>query len=180
MLIDEFLPEYDFSEVHEIAVNADPETVYRVRDEVDFTGSWIIRWLFRLRGLSTEKVTLKSLQSSRFERLGEVENKEIVLGLAGRFWTPSGGLKKIDAESFKTFDEPGHAKAVWNFSIEPEGKQTRLTTETRIKCLDDESWASFGRYWMLVGPFSGLIRKEMLKLIKAKAEEAAKGPAFTA
>lgn len=180
MLIDEFLREYDFSEVHEIAVNADPETVYRVRDEVDFTGSWMVRWLFRLRGLSTEKVTLKSLQSSRFERLGEVENKEIVLGLAGRFWTPTGGLKKIDAESFKTFNEPGHAKAVWNFSIEPDRKQTRLATETRIKCLDDESRASFGRYWIFIGPFSGLIRVEMLKLIKAKAEAAAEESAAAA
>lgn len=174
MLIDEFLPEYDFGAVHEIVVNADPETVYRVSDEVDLTGSWLVRWLLRLRGLSGTNVTLKSLQNSRFERLGEVENKEMLLGLAGRFWTPTGGLKKVDADTFKAFDEPGHAKAVWNFSIEPEGKRTRLTTETRIKCLDDSSRASFGRYWMFIGPFSGLIRKEMLKLIKAKAEESAK------
>jgi hypothetical protein len=45
-----------------------------------------------------------------------------------------------------------------------------LTTETRIKCLDNESRRSFGFYWMFIQPFSGLIRMEMLRAIKRKAE----------
>ena len=173
MLIDDFLPDFDFVETHEVSISAGAAQIYRAAHEVDFAESFIIRWLFRLRGLSTENVTLRSLQKTRFEILGEMPGSEILLGLVGRFWTPFGDLKKIDADSFKKFETPGYAKAVWNFSLSPEQNATRLTTETRIKCTDVESKKSFGFYWTFIGPFSGLIRMEMLKLIKSKAEATA-------
>ena len=155
---------------HDIAIRANAGNVYRALNEVDFSKSLIVRWLFRLRGLPTEKITLRSLRKLRFETLGETFDKELLLGLAGRFWTIGGDLKKIDAESFKKFDEAGYAKTVWNFSLDEANGQTNLKTETRIKCLDLESRRSFGRYWMFIRPFSGLIRKEMLKLVKLRAE----------
>ena len=170
MLIDEFLSEYDFVETHGISIDAGPADIYRAANETDFAESFIIRWLFRLRGLSTEGVTLASLKTSRFEILGETLDREIVLGIVGRFWTPKGDLKKIDAESFKKFDTAGYAKAVWNFALRSDGEATRLTTETRIRCLDADSRRSFGFYWLFVRPFSGLIRMEMLRAIKRKAE----------
>lgn len=170
MLIDEFLSEYDFIETHGISIRAGAADIYRAANEVDFSESFIIRWLFRLRGLSSENVTLQSLKRSRFEVLGETLNKEMVLGIVGRFWTLQGDLKKINAESFKRFETVGYAKAVWNFSLLPDGAETRLTTETRIKCLDPESRRRFGFYWMFIQPFSGLIRMEMLRSIKRRAE----------
>lgn len=172
MLIDEFLPEHDFVETHDIMVHAMPADIYRAANETDFSESFIIRWLFRLRGMSASNVTLRSLKRSRFELLGETLNKEMVIGLVGRFWTIGGSLQEIDADSFKRFETPGYAKAVWNFSLLAEGANTRLTTETRIKCLDDDSRRSFGRYWTFIQPFSGLIRMEMLKTIKRHAEGA--------
>lgn len=170
MLIDEFLPEFDFDETHNLAIRASAESVYRVLNEVDFSESWLIRWLFRLRGLPAESVTLKEMRKLRFETLGETVNQEILLGLAGRFWTPNGDLKKIDARNFRGFNEAGYAKAVWNFSLDETDGDTNLTTETRIKCLDTASRRSFGFYWTFIRPFSGLIRKEMLRTIKRKAE----------
>ncbi len=170
MLIDDFLAEFDFVETHDILISARAAEIYRAAHEVDFADSFIIRWLFRLRGMSTANVTLRSLSGSRFEMLGEILNKELVIGLVGKFWTSGGGLKKIDAESFKRFATPGFAKAVWNFSLDADGDKTRLTTETRIKCLGNDTKRSFGRYWMFIQPFSGLIRMEMLKAIKRKAE----------
>lgn len=170
MLIDEFLPEHDFIETHEISIRSDAANIYRVANEIDFSESRIIRWLFRLRGMTAEDLTLKALRRSRFETLGETLNKELVLGLVGKFWTVRGDLKKIDQESFKMFDTAGYAKAVWNFSLAADGPDTRLTTETRIKCLDDESRKRFGFYWTFIQPFSGLIRMEMLRAIKRRAE----------
>lgn len=179
MLIDEFLPEYDFVETHEISIHAAATDIYRAANEVDFSESLVIRVLFFLRGLSTEKVTLESLRSSRFEILGETPGREILLGLTGRFWTLNGDMKKIDPESFKKFNLAGYAKAVWNFALQPEGSAVRLTTETRVKCTDAASRSRFGFYWTIVRPFSGLIRMEMLRLIKSKAETgAAKGIAI--
>lgn len=172
MLIDEFLPEHDFIETHGISIHAKAADIYRVANEIDFSESAIIRWLMRLRGMSVGNLTLRKLGGSKFQMLGETLNKEMVIGLVGRFWTIAGSLQKIDAENFKAFDKSGFAKAVWNFSLDADGENTRLTTETRIKCLDDESRRSFGRYWMFIRPFSGLIRMEMLRTIKRKAESA--------
>ncbi len=170
MLIDEFLPEYDFNEVHDIGICANPERVYSAVNELDFSESFIVRWLLRLRGMSGENVTIRNLRSFKFETLGEMVNRELLIGLAGRFWIPWGDLQKIDAGNFREFEKKGFAKAVWNFSLVPAGRGTKLTTETRIKCLDDESRASFGRYWMFIRPFSGLIRMEMLRMIKRHSE----------
>ena len=95
---------------------------------------------------------------------------ELLIGLAGKFWTLTGHLQKINSGNFREFDKKGFAKAVWNFSVDESGNETRLTTETRIRCLDDASRRSFGFYWTFIQPFSGLIRNEMLKIVKKKAE----------
>ena len=175
MLIDEFLPVYDFSERHETKIRASAKKVYAAIDSTDFTGSWIIWGLLTLRGLgfgnSSEKRTLRDMIKDRFTILGEKPDKEILLGLAGKFWTLTGSLQKVDAGNFKEFNKAGFAKAVWNFSLAETGGETLLKTETRIQCLDEESRQSFALYWTVVKPFSGLIRAEMLRLIKEKAED---------
>ncbi len=170
MLIDEFLADHDFVETHDIIISAGADDIYRAANEIDFSDSFIIRCLMRLRGMSGGSIRLRDLNRYKFEMLGQTLNKEMVIGLIGKFWTFGGGLQKIDAESFKKFDTAGFAKAVWNFSLDADGGKTRLTTETRIKCLDEDSRRSFGRYWMFIQPFSGLIRMEMLRTIKRKAE----------
>jgi hypothetical protein len=174
MLIDDFLPVYDFSETHEITVRASAEKVYTAVNSTNLTDSWLIWGLFALRGLgwsqSSSSLTLRDMTKSRFTVLDENPNDEILLGLAGKFWTLTGHLQKIDADNFKEFKKPGFAKAVWNFSVDETGGETLLKTETRIQCLDQSSRKSFALYWTLVEPFSGLIRQEMLRLIKEKAE----------
>ncbi len=170
MLIDGFLPEYDYAETHGIKIYAPAKTVFATLNEVDLCDSKIIRLLFRLRGLPSHKLKFEDLRKSNFEVLGIEENKEFLLGLIGKFWTIGGGLKKINADTFRKFDEKGFAKAVWDFSLAENGRETYLQTETRIKCLDGQSRRSFGFYWTFIQPFSGLIRREILKIIKRKAE----------
>ena len=43
-------------------------------------------------------------------------------------------------------------------------------TETRVYCLDEVSRKRFKLYWMLIRPFSGLIRREILQAVKRNAE----------
>jgi len=171
MLIDLFLLEYDFSETHDIRILGTAENVFRALNTVDLCESAVVRWLFRLRGLPTRGTTLREMKRLRFEVLGEKENRELLLGLAGRFWTIRGDLRQINSSNFREFDERGFAKAVWDFSLVEEAGETRLITETRIKCLDAESRKKFGFYWTLIQPFSALIRKELLKAIKQRAEK---------
>ena len=174
MLIDEFLNAYDFSERHETKIRASAERVFEAVSTAELTDSWLIRGLFALRGLGwsnrSKKLTLREMTKSGFAILGEKPNEEILLGLAGKFWTPTGKLQKVDAGNFKQFSEKGFAKAVWNFSLDEIKGETLLKTETRIRCLDEDSRQSFALYWTVIKPFSGLIRQEMLRIIKDKAE----------
>ncbi|MDQ3801932.1 MAG: hypothetical protein M3384_21115 [Acidobacteriota bacterium] len=186
MLIEEFLPSYDFDEKHETNVRAPAAKVYAALDALDFNESAIIRGLFGLRGLafkdgcggsgsgSGAALTLRDMTKFDFVVLGEKPNEEILLGLAGKFWTLSGDLQKLKAEEFSAFDKQGYAKAAWNFTLVESGKaETCLRTETRIRCFGEASRSRFGFYWLFIQPFSGWIRREMLRLVKQKAEAAA-------
>lgn len=179
MLIDDFMPVWDFSEKHETVIRASVEDVSRALHTADFSESFIVRWLLKLRGMSGENVTLASLKDTKFRILAEKENEEVVIGLAGKFWTPTGAMQDVDAGNFREFDKPGFAKAAWNFTVHSvndkqpvtnSDPETRVTTETRIQCMDDKSRGSFGFYWTFIQPFSGWIRNEMLAVVKRKAE----------
>lgn len=166
MLIDDFLPVYDVMELHSREIQAPLESVFTVVRRLDLRRSSMIRWLFRLRGLPPSSLTIEGLLKMGFIRLGETPNQEILLGLAGRFWTRNGDLQVLDAADFKTFEKPGYAKAAWNFVLSPQGQSgTHLVTETRVLCLDEKSRRNFLRYWLLVGPASGWIRKAILRVI---------------
>jgi hypothetical protein len=45
----------------------------------------------------------------------------------------------------------------------------RLTTETRVAAVDDAARRSFRVYWLVVGPFSAVIRKRWLAAIAKRA-----------
>jgi len=184
MLIDDFFPVYDATERHQIDIAAAPAQVYMAARVLDLSDSILIRSLFALRGLpalfsSRPKrghglgLNLQGLLRSGFVLLGEMPQQEIVLGLAGKFWTTSGCLQRLNAAEFQTFSAPGFAKAAWNFSLEPQANgATRLRTETRVLCLDAASRRRFRFYWFFIRPFSGLIRREALRAIKQKIESA--------
>ena len=174
MLIDDFMLNHDFSEKHEIDIRATAEKVYEAVNSVNLADSWVIWGLLSLRGLgrsSGKTLTLRDMTKEGFAILDEKPNEEILLGLAGKFWSATGCLQEINAENFRAFDKKGFAKAAWNFVLtETGGNEIRLTTETRVQCLDKESQANFRFYWRFIKPFSGWIRNEMLRLIKEKAE----------
>jgi hypothetical protein len=180
-LIDEFMPVYDVSEYHETPIRAPIERVYATLRTEDLGDSRVVRLLLRLRSLPavltnrraerTPALNLDAILKGGFVLLGERPPNEIALGLAGRFWALSGGRCRLNAEEFRSFDLPGYAKAVWNFSLVEESDEvTRLATETRVQCLDDSSRRRFRIYWALIAPFSGLIRHEVLRAIRRRAE----------
>jgi hypothetical protein len=170
--LDQFAPRYDVAARHQTKVYAPAKNVYAAIRKLDLSCSAIVRTLFRLRGMFLECLTLDGLLKMGFVLLAEAPDRELVLGLVGRFWLLSGELQAVDANSFRSFDEEGYAKAVWNFSLEPLGENvTQLTTETRVTCLDSASRRSFKFYWSFVKPFSGVVRKETLRLIKQAAEQ---------
>jgi hypothetical protein len=173
MLIDDFLPQYDVCERHQTKVHAPVDDVYIAVRRLDISQAKLSMFLFRLRGLSAPSCfTLDDFLKMRFILLGEKSNEELLLGLVGRFWTPSGKLRRLDSEGFCNFNEKGYAKAAWNFSLSKlPGGTVLLATETRVYCTDEVSRRRFKLYWLFVSHFSGLIRREVLQTVKRNAEK---------
>jgi len=172
-LIDEYLPLFHFSETHATEVNAPANVVYSSVLACDLSRSSIVRFLFHLRRLPNSEMTIEGLQQIGFRSLAKREDREIVFGLIGIFWTFSAKILPFRPEEFVSFDVKGYAKAAGNLLAVPiTSHRTRLITETRVQCTSPWSRFRFALYWSLIRPFSGLIRREWLRLIKQHAENA--------
>src|SRR5713226_8861728 len=148
MLIDSFAPSPDAVEAHHIAIAAPPDVVYRALWTADLGRSPIIKLLLALRSLPdfathpgrtlprNQPITLETLIDSGFGVLAEQPGKEIVLGVSGRFWRPTGNLSTFNRADFDAPVPAGLARAVWNFHVEAVNGPTTLVTETRITCGD--------------------------------------------
>ena len=174
VLSEHFKPAYDVVMHHAVSVPAPAPAVWSALHSADFASAWYVRALLILRGLrrpaQRDRLTLDRVVRGVFIPVGEREGSEIALGLVGRFWTASGGRVTVTPEDFKRFATPGYARAVWTFIIEPVGPETtRLTTETRVACVDAASRRRFRLYWLVVRPFSGLIRRAMLAAVAREA-----------
>jgi hypothetical protein len=185
VLIDRFLPDYDVIEHHAVDVNAPVDAAYRAVKELDLARSPVVLALLFARGLPhlftgavkpKRRLRLDDLVDSGFFVLGEEPDRELVLGIVGKFWQLSSGVHRIVPGEFTTFDEPGFAKGAWNFLVsEREDGGSTVVTETRVASTDDEARRQFSRYWWLIGRFSALIRRVMLRNIKREAESAKVG-----
>jgi hypothetical protein len=163
------LPHCDFFERHTILVRASRERVYDAIFSADLTDSFVVRGLLFLRGMGLRRARKIREFASGFRIVGEDRPTEIVLAIEGSFWKVTSLPHGIDAEDFRHQVPAGMARAAWNFTTERQGDKTLLATETRVLCADD-AMPKFRLYWMLIRPFSGIIRIMMLRAIRREAE----------
>ncbi len=71
MLIDDFMPNFEFGDSQKTDVKASPEAAFRAVKTFDMTESTTIRWLFKMRGIPTNNLTLRDLERVNFKVLGE-------------------------------------------------------------------------------------------------------------
>lgn len=175
-LLDDFLPDYEFSEQHQLGIHAPSERIDRAVRTVSLTDMplarvlWAVRRLGRPYGDAARPFVDGALENAVV--LDDVPGEGIVLGLTGQFWRLRGGDKGIrarTAEEFLAYTRPDACKAVIDFRIGP----SLLSTETRVHVPDPLSRRTFGRYWLVVRPFSGLIRIMFLRAARQRAEAAA-------
>lgn len=136
--LDGHLPEFDVNEVHDISLAVPPETALQRVLALPVAPDRLVRALFRIRGLDGA-----SLPIERFtvEVLGleMVERTPTVAVAAGRL-----GQLRV-AIMFQAQSRPANG--------------SRLVTETRVADAD----IAFRLYWLIVGPFSALIRRRWLR-----------------
>ncbi|MFQ5631279.1 MAG: hypothetical protein ACE5I1_21105 [bacterium] len=174
MRLNHYLPEFDYNEIHNTTIGAPPAVVYPLVRHLDFNASLITRILFKLRGLPANDLSLDAmLCSNGFSILEELPEKEIVIGgMANSKVKP---VPIENGEQFMHFNERNGLKIAWNFAlIEAETGHTKVSTETRVRCLGKTTKRKFAIYWFFIRPFSGLIRREMLRILRKQVNDKTK------
>jgi hypothetical protein len=154
--LDAFLPAYEFSTRHAVAVAVDPAQADRAMREVTFKEVPLVRVLLLARGIGMRRGedTVLASMVPRATVLEDVPGEGVVLTLSGQFWRLRGRGPEAPAT------------AVIDFRALPGS----LATETRVHVPDPVSRRKFGHYWRIVRPFSGLIRMVVLRAAKRRAE----------
>jgi hypothetical protein len=177
--IDEWLPQYQVSASYSLLVRASDEKTFAALKHANFSDLPIVRGLMRIRGYRIGGGRVPEAEAPdgvrrSFLDLAVVPKREVVLGIVGRFWRLDGGIVRVlTPAEFADFQRDGYAKAVWNFLLAPADGGTQLSTETRVQTFGRAATVKFRTYWLLVSPFSGLIRKAMLREAKRIAEQPA-------
>jgi hypothetical protein len=174
-LLDQVLPQFDFSSRHERRVAAPPERVAQAIVAFRLRGRASL--LARIRGLHIPSGPIRdALVGSGFTILAERPGREMVAGTTGQFWAlreQAHMEAPPDLQAFRVFDRPGWAQGAISILIEPlENGSTNVTTETRVRCVDDAARRRFAIYWLLIKVFSGWLRRDFLRTIARIAEGA--------
>ena len=189
LLLDHLLPSYDVAVAHAQVFRVPPAECFRAASEVDLFQAPLVRALLELRGLpqrlagilsrgggaappepSRATFRLKDMVGLGWTLLGETAGSEMVLGQVSRPWeaTATSADSLMTPERFVAFDRPGFAKIATSLRVDPYGNRfCILTMETRVAVTDDASRLRFRRYWLLVGPFSDLIRRTTIRRLAA-------------
>lgn len=181
-LIDDCLPQYDFSITHARIYPASPDACYEAALRIDLLRDPVVRTLLTLRALPHRllggramgrEVPTRTFGLSdmigpplNWALLGEKPGEELTVGQISRPWKSAELPRTPPATpvAFAAFHEPGYAKIVFALHVMPYGHGASVVTmETRLALTDAASLKRFARYWRVVGPFSDLIRRIALR-----------------
>jgi len=180
--LDQWMPEWQFSEFHEKRVHASPEQVYAAIQQVTANEIFLFRTLTWIRNplgpVSSEenilnapgdKPILQVAQQSGFRLLAEDAPREVVLGTRV---VHDGVTSAKDAAGLRALlTKPGNALAAINFRVQDEGNGwCHVTTETRVFATSRGARLRFALYWRVIYPGSSLLRYTWLNAIARRAE----------
>jgi hypothetical protein len=180
--LDAFLPEYHFEERHELRIQAPPDRVVAALRQITFDDIGVMNTLGRIRnaamglGVAQPKsnplagvsvIAMMSRGRTGFFPL-ELGDRELVFGMAGRPW--ANAAVRLAPDRFREWMPPGNVKIAFNFAAEDAGGGwSRVWTETRVQATDSDARRTMARYWRLIYPGSGMIRRSMLDAVRRKA-----------
>jgi hypothetical protein len=185
-LLDKLMPFFEFQDSIWVHVEATPRQIFRALDEVttaDMPLAWAMGVLRYLPAMLTGKLKFnlpgdepfaKQLLSSGNTVLGKDPEREIVIGMLGKFHqlTDQALVPFKDAVEFADFNDPAYQKLAMSIRVEPDEPASGYTLllEHRTHALSDESERQFGRYWLAIKPGGALVSKLLLNAVKQRAE----------
>jgi hypothetical protein len=133
--LDDWLLRYEHREYHERRIERSPEEALEAALEAHAEPDWIVRTLFRLRGV-------------------DAHGKSV-----GQFFAPPWAERlERTATSFVARLNEQRIEVVFDLRARPADGGSILSTETRVA----GGGLRFRAYWLVVRPFSGLIRRRWL------------------
>ena len=182
-LLDRFMPVYDVVERHHIRVAAPADVTFSAACEIDMQQSPIIRAIFRARevilGSEPDPAArphglLAWAKSLGWGVLAETPDREIVMGAVTQPWAANVVFRSLPPDAFAAFNEPGFVKIAWTLRADAIGAtESVFRTETRAFATDATARTRFRRYWSLLSPGIIVIRRMMLRPLRAEAERRA-------
>jgi len=154
--LDEALPRFDVNEVHSISLACGAEEAVRRALAAPAAPDRLTAALFRARGLRPGTTIEELFDRTGFETIARSPT-DVVFAASGTPWRLSGGLRPFAAS------DPGTVRVATDIRAVAVAGGCVLSTETRVRAVDDAALRAFRRYWFLVGPFSGLIRRRWLR-----------------
>ena len=184
-LIDRFLPAYEVRERHEAAVAAPVDRTFAAARELDLGHAPLVRGIFTARQLfmggraaptpTRPRPFVDEAIALGWRLLAERPGRQLVFGAVTQPWYADVAFRGLDPEQFTAFAEPGYVKIVWTIEADPLGTDRSLfRTETRVATTDAAARARFRRYWAVVRPGIVMIRLEMLRQVRRRAERLAR------
>lgn len=163
---------------HRRLFDAPVAVVWQALTAVDMRDSLVVRGLLTMRGMRPRRpLTLAGLGGSDFRLLSTTPPTDaaprgsIVMGLIAKPWRFKGAIHRDPVDDINAFTTPGFAVVTWSYAVEPADGGSAVMTRTAVRCTDDLSRRRFLRYWRVVGPFSGVIRRESLRLLHRRVEQ---------
>jgi hypothetical protein len=158
------------TERHERLVPASPERAVEIALEMPTGGDRVVGTLSRLRGMKRPEGSMEDFFKANGFVFLKREPREVVVGI-GSSARLFGARLLEDPAAWHGWDQPNSIKAAANFLAEPAGEgRSRLSTETWVEATDDAARRRFRLYWLVVGPFSALIRRRWLASVAKLAE----------
>lgn len=178
--LDEIMPRYQFSERHSIRIHASVEKVMQAVRQSSFGDMRSLAMLLKVRAAA---LRTKSQETGAFSSDKQILDAFVasgyVLGGSGHELLVAGGadlrakrpLELRTLQQFADSREQGAVKMAFDFDARDAGDGwSTLTTETRVLALADDSGQGMARYWRLIVPGSGLLRRQWLDGIRRRAE----------
>jgi len=148
--IDDWLPEFDVVERHDAAVPAPPGRALELLLGSPAAPDRTVAALLRARGMPARGRTIEEFfGGEQFRQLGRGPTE----------WAAA--------------LERSGLKIAIDFRAEPIPGGSRLSTETRVKATNERARRRFRLYWLVIGPFSALIRRRWLAAATASAKRSA-------
>ena len=178
-LLDRILPRHDFRGVEQVTIDASPREVLDALRSLTLgdlhATTRLARFpagLMTLFGHANADQTL--LDASNAIHLGEIPDRELVIGFVGTLHGP-GNQRLVnlpDLFTYTRFNDPAYEKLALSFQILASfNGRTTLVADQRILALSPAARRRFAVSWYLVAGWSGnLMLRQILHATRRRAE----------